>query len=204
MKIEQKRYPTLKRFELGSKRIEVFDKSISEELEYSVDYLELGNSVVKKKATQGRIAEIILLAFFGLEFGILIYTLITEPQSNMVAFWVFASGVFLGFYLLARFSRKKNLIYITGGTKSLELYQDKPNLETATKFINELQNRIKKAYKTEYLKFDDSTPFEAKKYQVEWLNRINVLSDQEASKLLKEYEKGNTPNIGFKSGNESP
>jgi len=84
------------------------------------------------------------------------------------------------------------------------LYQDKPNIEIANKFIAELQNRIKNAYKTEYLRFDDATPYEAKKYQVDWLNRINVLSDQEASKLLGEYEKGNTPNIGFKTRNESP
>lgn len=204
MKIEQKRYPTIKRFELGSKRVEVFDKSINEELEYSIDYLELGNSIVKKKGTQGRNAEIFLLAFFGLEFGMLVYTLITEPKSNMVAFWVFASGIFLGIYLMARFSRKKNLIYITGGTKSLELYQDRPDIETANRFISELQNRIKKAYKTEYLRFDESTPFEARKYQVDWLNRINVLTDQEAKELIDEYAKGTTPNIGFKTENELP
>ena len=204
MKIEQKKFPTIKRFELGTKRIEVFDKSLNEELEYSIDYLELGNNIVKKKGTQGRIGEIILLAFFGLEFGMLIYTLITEPNSNMVVFWVFASGVFLGIYLMARFSRKKNLIYITGGSKSIELYQDRPNVESAKKFITELQNRIRGAYKTEYLRFDDSTPFEAKKYQVDWLNRINVLSDEEATRLIAEYKKGNTPNIGFRTGSESP
>ena len=202
MKIEQKKYPTIKRFELGTKRIEVFDKSLNEELEYSIDYLELGNSIIKKKGTQGRNAEIFLLAFFGLEFGMLIYTLITDPKSNMVAFWVFASAMFMGVYLLARFSRKKNLIYITGGTKSLELYQDRPNIETAAKFINELQNRIKNAYKTEYLRFDESAPFEAKKYQVDWLSRINILSDDEADKLLTEYRNNKSTNIGFNKSSE--
>lgn len=202
MKIEQKKYPNIKRFELGTKRIEVFDKSLNEELEYSIDYLELGNSIIKKKGTQGRNAEIFLLAFFGLEFGMLIYTLITDPKSNMVAFWVFASAMFLGVYLLARFSRKKNLIYIIGGTKSLELYQDRPNVETANKFIDELQNKIKNAYKTEYLRFDESAPFEAKKYQVDWLNRINILSDDEADKLLKEYRNDKSTNIGFNKSRE--
>jgi hypothetical protein len=204
MKIEQKRYPTVKRFELGSKRIEVFDKSLNEELEYSIDYLELGNNILKKKGTQGRNAEIILLAFFGLEFGMLIYTLITEPNSNMIPFWALASAFFLGIYLLARFSRKKKLIYITGGSKSLELFQDKPNVELTNKFLNELQDRIKKAYKKEYLRFDDSTPFEAKKYQVDWLNRINILTDEESEDLIKEFTKEKSPNIGFGKGNKTP
>ncbi len=204
MQIEQKKYPTIKRFELGTKRISVFDKSLTEELEYSIEYLELGNNIIKKKGTQGRIVEIGLLAFFGLEFAMLLYTIITEPKSNMVAFWVFASGIFLAAFLLARFSRKKKLIYITGGSKSIELYQDRPNEETANSFINELKQRIKGAYKTEYLRFDKSTPFEAKKYQVDWLNRINILSDEEASTLLKNYEKGNATNIGFKKIDESP
>jgi hypothetical protein len=203
MKIEQKRYPTVKRFELGPKRIEVFDKSISEELEYSIDYLELGNTIIKKKGTQGRNAEFILLAFFGLEFGMLIYTVISEPDSNMLAFWSLASAFFLGIYLLARFSRKKKLIYITGGSKSLEIYQDKPNVDTANKFINELQDRIKKAYIKEYLRFDESTQFETKKYQVDWLNRINILTDEESEHLMKEYMKEKTPNIGFETRNKT-
>jgi len=204
MKIEQRKYPTIKRFELGTKRISVFDKSLTEELEYTIDYLELGNNIIRKKGTQGRIVEIGLLAFFSLEFSMLIHTLVTDPNSNMIVFWVFASGIFLVAYLLARFSRKKKLIYFTGGAKSLELYQDKPNIEAANKFITELQQRIKSAYKTEYLRFDESTPYEAKKYQVDWLNRINILSDEEANNLLKEFSKGNISNIGFKKKDESP
>jgi len=175
----------------------VFDKSLNEELEYSIDYLELGNNILKKKGTQGRVAEILILAFFGLEFGMLIYTLITEPEFDMVIFWVFASGIFLSVYLLARFSRKKNLVYLTGGAKSIELYQDRPNRESADKFLTELRNRIKNAYQTEYLKFDESTPFETKKYQVDWLNRINILSDDEANKLLYDFKDGTSSNIGF-------
>lgn len=197
MKIEQRRFPTVKKFELGSKRIEVFDKSISEELEYSIDYLELGNNIIKKKGTQGRYAELFILAFFLLEFGMLIHTLIFEPKSDMIIFWTFASAFFLGIYFIAYFGRKKNLIYFTGGTKSLELYQDKPNLESANKFILELQNRIKTAYKNEYLRFDESTPYETKKYQIDWLNRINILNDEESKMILEEIRKNEEPKIGF-------
>ena len=128
----------------------------------------------------------------------------TDSKSNMIVFWAFASAFFLGVYLLARFSRKKNLVYITGGTKSLELYQDRPNIETADKFIKELQYRIRKAYKSEYLRFDKSTPFEAKKYQIDWLSSINVLSEQEAIKLLEEYTPRIRQTLVSKQGKNHP
>ena len=197
MELEQKKFPTLKKFTLQSRKINVFDKSLTEELEYSIEYLELGNRIVKKKETKGRIAEIFLLTFFLLEFGMLIHTLLTDPKDDMVVFWVLASGLFLGVYLLARFSAKTNLIYITGGEKTLELYQNKPNIDSVDDFVNEIRSRVKNAYRSEYLNFDDAAPKEMQQGQIDWLNRIDMLSDEEAEKLKINLDIPKTPNIGF-------
>ena len=202
MQLLQKKFPNVKKFNLQNKRVDVFEKSLTEELEYSIDYLELGNKLIKKKGFKGRIGELFLWPYAILNLGLLIHTLITDPASNMIVFWVFGSGFFIGISLLAHFSVKTKVLFITGGQKSLELFQDKPDEVKVNEFLIALQKKIKESYIEEYLKFYDTTPVEYKKSQIEWLNRIDILTCDEAKTLLEECEAIKPLNIGFNQKNE--
>jgi hypothetical protein len=199
MQLIQKKFPNIKKFELQKKSVQIYNKTLTEELEYTIDYLELGNKLIKKKNTNNKIAEIFFLVFFGLEFSVLIHTLIFNPKREELAFWIFACAFFLSLYFIARFSQKTNLIYITGGNKTLELFQNKPNDTTVNEFIAELQKKIKEAYKKKYLTFDEQIPFEIKKNQIEWLNSIEILTDSETETLISEQKIKKSENIGFKN-----
>ena len=79
------------------------------------------------------------------------------------------------------------------------MFQNKPDVLTVANFITELQGRVKMAYKNEFLKFDDASPMEYKKSQIEWLNRIEIISDIEATNLLEELSNKKNDDIGFKN-----
>ncbi len=203
MELIQNKFPSRKIFKLYETKVYVFDKTLTEELEYSIDYLELGNKLVRKKGMKSRIGQLFLIPYFILTFGLLIHTVITDPNSNMVPFWLLGSGFFLGISLLAHFSVKTNLIYITGGDKTLELFQNKPDTVYVSKFLTELQTRIRKSYQKEYLKFGNSTPDEFRIGQIEWLHRIGMISDEESKMLIEKLENNGNTYIGFNIKNES-
>ena len=203
MELIQNKFPSRKIFRLQETKVDVFDKTLTEELEYSIDYLELGNKLVRKKGMKSRIGQLFLIPYFILTFGLFIHTVITDPNSNMIPFWLLGSGFFLGISLLAHFSVKTNLVYITGGNKTLELFQNKPDTDSVNKFITELQTRIKKSYQKEFLKFGDSTPDEFRIGQIEWLNRIDMISDEETKMLMEKLENNGNTYIGFNIRNES-
>ena len=85
----------------------------------------------------------------------------------------------------------------------MELFQNKPDTDSVNKFITELQTRIKKSYQKEFLKFGDSTPDEFRIGQIEWLNRIDMISDEETKMLMEKLENNGNTYIGFNIRNES-
>jgi hypothetical protein len=168
-----------------------------EESEYSVDYLELGVKTVKKSIKNSAFLELFFWAFFILQFGLLIQSLIFEADNKgMLIYWSLGSGFFLGFIFFLRWQPGKKLIYITGGQKNIEFFQEKPNTNEVNEFIEELKTRIKNAYKDEYLKWDENSTKEHKIAQLEWLKRIRILEEEEFKELIDEIEIGTI--IGFK------
>ncbi|WP_247233666.1 hypothetical protein [Telluribacter sp. SYSU D00476] len=185
--LEQKRLFTKKIFTLKDDEVEIYDKSVNEEVLYSIDYLELGVKVFKKSDST-ILGELFISAFFFLEFGMLIYTLLFEPELQKLAFWSLASAFFLGVYLVIRFSSKKKMIYLSGGQKVLELFQESPNQAAVDYFIEEIIKNIKKAHKAAYLTWEDNTPLEVKKSQIEYLKRIKIISEDEMNSILTEID----------------
>ena len=201
-KLQQKRFFGEKRFELKKYEIEIYDKMINEESEYSIDYLELGVKTVKKSIKNSAFLELFFWAFFIIQFGLLIQSLIFESDNQgMLMFWALGSGFFLGFIFFLRWQPGKRLIYVTGGQKNIELFQEKPNTKEVNEFIDELKSRIKIAYKNEYLKWDDSTPKEHKIAQLEWLKRIRILEDEEYEEFIDKVEIGSI--IGFNNDSKN-
>ncbi len=196
-KLEQKRLFGQKKFELKKNEIEVFDKKINEETEYSISYLNLGVKTVKKSTKNSAFLELFFWAFFVIQFGLLVQTLIIDPQNKeMLGFWSLGAGFFLGMIFFLRWQPMKDLLYLTGGDNNLEFYQDKPNKEEVDNFVSELQSTIKQAYKKQYLKWDENSLKEQKLANLEWLKSIKILDEKEYNDLLKEIEIGSI--IGFK------
>ena len=59
--LEQKRMFGRKKFRLNENNVEIYDKKINEEIEFSVDYLDLGVDTVKKSIKNSMFVEL----FFG-------------------------------------------------------------------------------------------------------------------------------------------
>ena len=194
--LEQKRMFGRKKFRLNDNNVEIYDKKINEEIEFSVDYLDLGVDTVKKSIKNSMFVELFFWAFFLIQFGLLIESLVFESENKgMLVFWSLGSGFFLGMIFLIRWQPGKKLIYLTGGQKSIEFFQEKPNKKAVETFIGELKNRIRKAYKNEYLKWEDKTPVEQKIGQLEWLKRIKILDENDFEEFMRKVK--NDKPIGF-------
>ena len=101
--------------------------------------------------------------------------------------------------IAAYYNRNKNVIYLTGGQKVLELLAEKPDNKTVTSFIEQIHQSMRKFYKTKYSSFDLDTPYEIKLNQLKWLKEIRALTDKEYTELLDNTKTENI--IGFNRPN---
>lgn len=198
MELEQKKPFIRKHFKLLEDEIQVYDKSLSTELEYSVNYLDLGVQVVRKSVNNRRFIEFFFLAFSMMYVVLLFHTMIFEPEITMLITWAFAFALFFSFYLLVKFSEINRTILLTGGQKGLEFIANKPESKIVEDFVTETVKRIKAAYLKEYFNWEKDATTEMKKQQLDWLNRIKILSKEEANQLLFGDDGQTKREIGFK------
>lgn len=170
-------------------------KNIKEDLEYRIKFQELGFDTVKKRVKTANIS------FYGfLLFDLLYMVLIINSVMNHESFiqqllWLFVLLFFSVMTIAAYYSRNKDVIYLTGGQKLLELLATKPNPETVNTFIESIHHAMRQYFKNKFSKFDPDTPYELRVSQLKWLKEIKALSDEEYKELLTNAKTENI--IGF-------
>ncbi|WP_439697345.1 hypothetical protein ACFGVS_02730 [Mucilaginibacter sp. AW1-7] len=170
-------------------------KAINEELEYLIKFEELGFEIVKKVDKSSNNAFNVLLIFnaisvYGITRGVYKHY---DLGNLLIQCFCFALFVFLSFYAFRR--RNKEIIYLSGGSKVLELLAAEPDKETVSTFIEEVHDAIRTYYKNKYTNFDEGMPYEDKVSILKWLKEIGSITDKEFDQLITTRKAENI--IGF-------
>ena len=201
-KLIQERRFTKKVFQLKKDEIKVYETDLSEDREYSVDYLNLGVKTFRNNARDIN-WQIMFFCIFLSQFGLLIYGINADwTLFSLVTFSV-TGAIALGLFVESKMGGKKRTILLTGGKVDLEFFQDKPTSLMAEDFIDEVISRIKKAYRAEYLKWEKTDTIEYKKERIEWLKKMRIISEDEMNELLIEVETKTFTPIGFMKNRSS-
>jgi len=174
-------------------------KDIKEDLEYRIRFEELGFDIIKKRVKSANIPFYIFLVFDLLYIGLIISSIIDKEPFSQQLFWVGALGFFSIMTVMSFYSRNKDVIYLTGGQKALELLAVKPDKESVSAFIEAVHKAMRLHYKNKYTSFDPDTPYEVKQSQLSWLKEIKAINSTEYEELLKESKTENI--IGYKRPN---
>lgn len=165
-------------------RLLIKSKNIREDLEYKIKFEELGFETVKKRIKTANIPFYAFLVFDSLYVGLIVNSIANKEPYTQQIFWVFALIVFSIITIVAYCNRNKNIIYLTGGQKVLELLAEKPDEKTVRMFIETIHKSIRVFYKNKYSKFDADTPLDIKVNQLKWLKEIKALTVIEYEELL--------------------
>ena len=147
-------------------------------------YLQLGFETVKKRIKTANIPFYAFLVFDLIYVGSIVNSVANKEPFTQQIFWVFALIVFSIITIVAYYNRNKNVIYLTGGQKVLELLAAKPDEKSVIMFIEIIHQSMRVFYKNKYSKFDADTPLEIKVNQLKWLKEIKVLTEIEYEELL--------------------
>ena len=198
----QKRKFTKKIFKLKKDEVKVYESDLSEDREYSVDYLELGVKTFRNNSRDVN-WQVILFCIFLSQLSLLVYAAWVEwTLLYLLAFSIIGS-IALGLFIESKMGSKKRTILLSGGKVDLEFFEDKPTPLETEDFMDEMVSRIKKAYRAEYLKWEKTDTIEYKKERIEWLKKMRIISEEEMNELIHDVETKTFKPIGFMKNRSS-
>ena len=175
---------TKKEFLLTKAGVRVISKEINENLEYTIKYEELGFDIIKKREKTAIFPAIVLLFFFLLEMYLLIDAIVHRESSAQIVMWLL-SAVFFGLIAgLAFYRTNKDVVYLTGGAKVLELIRDKPSVQIVDHFIQNIHAAMRVRYKNKFAIIDHHLPQEMQIENLRWLKDLGVIDEEEHEELL--------------------
>lgn len=185
-------------FTIRDKELHIITKTFNEEYQYSISFEEIGFGKVYKIEKAKWIVPALFLAFFSVEFGLFITELINGVDLKKILFWLFASIFFLLAAIGSYIDTNKKILFLTGGSQTVEILLDKPNQETVEDFVTNLHNSIKNFYKNKYAYIDDEVSSEVLLQRFRWLREIEVIDFLEYQQLKKQLNENGNGSIGFK------
>jgi len=193
--LTQKTFTSKKEVFIEKENLLIKTKNIREDLEYKIKFDELGFDTVKKRVKTANIPFYAFLLFDLLYVGLIISSVTNHEPFKQQVFWSFALLFFSLMTGIAYYNRNKDVIYLTGGQKTLELLAAKPNSDIVNKFIESIHNEMRQYFKDKFSKFDPDTPYEFRVNQLKWLKEIKALTEDEYKELLNNTKTDNI--IGF-------
>ena len=176
---------TTKKVVIESNRLRVQTKDLREDLEYSIQFEELGFDLVKKRVKSANIPFYCFLVFDLLYVWLLITSVASKEPFKQQLFWLGALLFFSVVTVLAFYSRNKDVIYLTGGQRTLELFATRPDSHTVVAFIASIHQAMRHYYKDKAACFDQNLPYEVRLARLEWLSEKQVISLNEYHNLSK-------------------
>jgi hypothetical protein len=180
----QKTLLTTKRVVIESDRLRVQTKDLREDLEYTIQFEELGFDLVKKRVKSANIPFCCFLVFDLLYVWLLISSVASKEPFKQQLFWLGALLFFSVMTVLAFYSRNKDVIYLTGGQRTLELFATRPDSYTVTAFVGSVHQAMRGYYKDKAACFDQNLPYEVRLARLQWLSEKQVISLNEYRNLL--------------------
>ncbi|MFT3949019.1 MAG: hypothetical protein QM763_18790 [Agriterribacter sp.] len=180
----QKTLTTKKEVFIETDGLLVKTKNIREDFEYKIKFEELGFDIVKKRIKTANIPFYAFLLFDLLYVGLIISSVRSNEPFKHQMFWLCALFFFSAITIVAYYNRNRDVLYLTGGQKVLELLAAKPTLNTVNSFIESVHNAMRQHLKNKFSTFDPDTPYEFRVNQLKWLKEIRVITDEEYNELL--------------------
>jgi hypothetical protein len=180
----QKTLLITKRVVIESDRLRVQTKDLREELEYSIQFEKSGFYLVKKRVKSANIPFYCFLVFDLLYVWLLITSVASKEPFKQQLFWLGALLFFSVMTVLAFYSRNKDVIYLTGGQRTFELFATRPDSRTVLAFIGFIHQAMRHYYKDKAACFDQNLPYELRLARLEWLSEKQVISLNEYRNLL--------------------
>ncbi|WP_210490654.1 hypothetical protein [Rufibacter aurantiacus] len=182
--LKQRAQFTKKEFYLEKTGVKVVSKTLQENLEYTIKYEELGFEQVKKQEKGAMIGVIFFGLLLLLDLYLLVDALINGERLVEVLMWA-ASAVFFGFLtVFALQSLNKEVVYLTGGTKVLELFRSSPSKGEVDNFIAALYEQIKCYYKNKFGNIEPHLSREVHLARFEWLMEMGYIDEEEHEYLV--------------------
>lgn len=195
----QKTLSSKKEVNIREDHLAVHNKNLQEDIEYIIKFEELGFDTVKRKVKTANIPFYFFLGFTALNIYLMVATYINNGTLAEQMIWIMGFVFFASFMIYSLTQRNKQVIYLSGGKKVLELFSTKPDKQTVLDFIDEVHEAVRTYYKKKHLNFDFDTPFETKNATLKWLKEIEVITENEFDVLIASYKAENI--IGFKWNN---
>ncbi|MFN8346885.1 MAG: hypothetical protein U0X91_17925 [Spirosomataceae bacterium] len=184
----QKTFSDKKYFRILDDKIFVKSSSFTEKLEYSIKFEDLGFDIFRKEDKNKKIVFYFFLILDIMYIILLITGLIDGDSLNMIGFWIAALCFFLPLTVISFLNGNKSLVYLTGGTKVLEMMNNRPNESIVNDFIGQIHKRMRIYFKGKYGYIEPSLPKEYLRNQFKWLKEIEAISEGEYNELIKHLE----------------
>jgi len=180
---------TQKRVGLASKEFKLTDTGIlvretrqAQQWEYKVAYDDIGFDTMIKRDMSTKYVHLILSVLFGGSLVVLIACLlrpgVIAPVNYIsLGIWIILSGFLC---IKAWLQRNTSYEYLTGGSKTLELFMNLPDEEAYNTFLSALYGRIKATHRKRLLDDADmNLPLEMHEPGIAWLKKIEAVSDED-------------------------
>lgn len=197
-KLDQKKGFYRKSFELREDEVRIFTKDFNSESEYSTDYLNLGVRSYRHAEKKARVWQWMLWLIIGL-------CLTALSIKGLTGFEIIGNGWIGGFLLLTsllvlwfKVKQEPAMFHLVGGQEQLEILAAEPNEKEVASFLKEIKERVKKAYREQYLNNKDDVLPEEKRSRIEWLHEIKIITRDEKELLLNKIEEEKANGIGFR------
>jgi hypothetical protein len=183
-----------KSFELREEDVFILDRTFRRELEYAVDYLDLGARTYVRTDTRQRLWQWISagVALVALTGGI-----VSAGYGGGVWIWMVLLAGALGMWTLLQLTRAPRLVYLAGGQHELEFLADAPNEAAVREFLEALREKVQEAYRSKFLADADELPKEDRKSRIEWLHEMKMISRPEKETLVAQLDDWSGKRIGF-------
>ena len=193
----QKSWTSKKEISIEADHIAIHTKTIKDEIEYTIKLGELGFETIKRTDKTANLSCYTFLVFTVLDIYLIVTTWYNKGSLAELILWLFGFIFFgvLSFYSFTQ--RNKEVIYLGGGQKILELLAAKPDKQTVLLFIDDIHAAIRTYYKTKYTRFDSSIPYDVKISTLKWLKEMQAITDDEFEELSTRQKTESI--IGFKS-----
>ena len=201
--LKQKKFLESKEFHLNDEHITVHTKSTNEKWLFNVKYEELGDNISRKFNKHTTLFVINLLGLVGFTALLVLLLIYTNPKTREYPIGILSSLAIILFFGYQSFAALKNLkteiVYITGGSKTLELFGDYPTKKEVDSFVEKILTIRKEKLKARHAKIDPYQSYEEHRMTFSWLKDTKVISAEEFEALMKKLTRQEGDNkIGFR------
>lgn len=157
-------------------------------MEYRIRYEDMGFELVKKREKAALLPACLLSLFSGISLYSFVVSFLHEGAGPVALLWISATLVSMVLAALAFSHTNRDLVLLTGGAKTLELFRGSPSNMEVDNFILSIHAHIQAYYKNKYGVVEQHLPQEVLIERFGWLREMGILSQEEHEELWMQLQ----------------